>query len=100
MTTQQLIWIAFGELGLIAFMVFMYGLARAKYIAQVNKSLYLKANIETLQSQLKDTLLELTTEIEARKETSELLMKAGNELNQLNRQVQKRGKGGRFISKK
>jgi hypothetical protein len=78
----------------------MYGLARAKYIAQVNKSLYLKANIETLQSQPKDTLLELTAEIEARKETSELLMKAGNELNQLNRQVQKRGKGGRFISKK
>lgn len=100
MTTHQLIWIAFGELGLLAFMVFMYGMARAKYYDECSRNAFLNAKNANLQEQLKDTILELTAEIEARKETSELLMKAGNELNQLNRQVQKRGKGGRFISKK
>lgn len=84
---------------MIAFMVFMYGMARAKYYDERNLNAFLKAKNANLQVQLKDTIIELTSEIEARKETSELLMKAGNELNQLNRMVQKRGKDGRYISK-
>ena len=65
----------------------------------IQQNAFLKAQNSNLKEQLKQTILELTAEIEARKETSELLMKAGNELNQLNRLVQKRGKDGRYISK-
>ena len=100
MTTEKiLVWVTIGAIGLIAFMVFMYGMARAKYYDECNRNAFLKAQNSNLKEQLKQTILELTAEIEARKETSELLMKAGNELNQLNRLVQKRGKDGRYISK-
>ena len=80
-------------------MVFMYGMARAKYYDECNRNTFLNAQNSNLKCQLKQTILELTAEIEARKITSELLLKAGNELNQLNRLVQKRGKDGRYISK-
>jgi hypothetical protein len=84
---------------MIAFMVFMYGMARAKYYDECSRNAFLNAKNSNLKDELKQTILELTAEIEARKETSELLLKAGNELNQLNRLIQKRGKDGRYISK-
>lgn len=100
MTTEQILfWVILGGIGLITILVFIYGIERIRHDAKVQRIAYLEANNATLQAQLKDTLLELTQEIEARKETSELLMKAGNELNQLNRLVQKRGEDGRFINK-
>ena len=124
MTTQQLIWIAFGELGLIAFMVFMYGMARAKYHGLENDNVYLmdvksnriryieheldlacdvkaylKADNEQLSNIIKEMKADLSTEGDLRRDASQQIEAMHNELNQLNRLVQKRGKDGRYIGK-
>jgi hypothetical protein len=114
MTTEQiLVWVTIGAIGLIAFMVFMYGMARAKYYDECNRNAFLKAENSNLQSFMydsnfdikmlgeiiKELKADLSHEGELRRDASQQIEAMHNELNQLNRQVQKRGKDGRYISK-
>lgn len=98
MTTQQLIWIAFGELGVIAFMVFMYGLARAKMYSAENERLIIEARLvseniilrreiehrksdnEQLSQIIKELKADLSTEGDLRRETSRQLEETAKEL--------------------
>ena len=128
MTTEQiLVWVTIGAIGLLAFMVFMYGMARAKYYDECNRNAfltsevavksnriryieheldlacdekaYLKADNEQLSNIIKELKSDLSTEGDLRRDASQQIEAMHNELNQLNRLVQKRGKDGRYISK-
>ena len=128
MTTEQiLVWVTIGAIGMIAFMVFMYGMARAKCIARdqdnvyltsevavksnriryieheldlaCDEKAYLKADNEQLSNIIKELKSDLSTEGDLRRDASQQIEAMHNELNQLNRLVQKRGKDGRYISK-
>lgn len=80
MTTQQLIWTCAGLTGLLAFMTFMYGITRAKYLAQVERNTYDKAVNALRQSSIDELEEQLATEKKLRQETSEQLYDCALEL--------------------
>jgi hypothetical protein len=81
-TEQQLFWVTFGAIGLLAFMVFVWGMTQAKYHDERSHNAFLNVQNLYLKDQLKDTIRKHTAEIKAQKETHELQLKAGDEPNQ------------------
>jgi hypothetical protein len=96
-TEQQLFWVTFGAIGLLAFMVFMWGIACAKYYDECSRNAFLNVQNLYLKDQLNDTIRKLTAEIEARKETSELHLKTGYEPNQTQTTIDQQGLGNEWL---
>ena len=125
MTTEQiLVWVTIGAIGLLALMVFMYGMAltindecsRKAFLNAENKALDARLthseyiigereselydadkDIEQLGVIIKKIESELTAEIEARKETSELHLKTGYEPNQTQTTIDQQGLGNEWL---
>jgi Tfp pilus assembly protein PilN len=51
-TEQQLFWVTFGAIGLLAFMVFMWGMVRAKYYDECSRKAFLNAENKALDARL------------------------------------------------
>ena len=95
MTTQQLIWTCAGLTGLLAFMTFMYGITRAKYLEQVERHAYDKAVNALRQSSIDELEEQLATEKKLRQETSAQLYDCALELKNTQAKVSTRGSNGR-----